>query len=92
METSKYDCPIVPNKRRCKGFVETDNLLAFDWDKTFKNIEKHPDGSYILINTGECIIMMLRTGFFDILEAENDDIIDKYANMIEEVVNNGISH
>lgn len=91
METSYYDCPIIPNKRRCKGFIEFENPLLLDWDKYFNNIDKHPDGSFFIINTGECNIMILKTGYFDILHAENDDVINKYVNIIEKVVKNGIS-
>lgn len=91
MDVKKYDCPITPGFRRCKVFVDYEEPLALDWDNYFDDIEKHPDNSYIIINTGECFIMILRTGYVDILQAKNDDVIDKYVKIIEEVINNGVS-
>lgn len=90
IEAKKYDCPITPGKRRCKVFIEHDEPLSLNWSKHFEDIEKHPDNSYIIINTGECFIMVLKTGYVDILQAENDDVIDKYVKIIEEVVSDGI--
>lgn len=90
MEASKYDCPITPGMRRCKLFIEHDDPIGLNWSKYFDNIEKHPDNSYIIINNDDCYIMVLRTGYVDILQAENDDVIDEYIKKIEEVISDGV--
>ena len=91
LEISKYDCPITPGMRRCKVFIDNVDPIGLNWKNRFKDIEEHPDGSYIMINTGECFIMILKTGYEDILQAKNDDVIDKYVNIINEVISDGIS-
>lgn len=91
VEAKKYDCPITPGMRRCKVFIDNDDPLGLNWEEYFSNIEKHPDNSYLMINTSECFIMILKTGYVDILQAKNDNVIDKYVKIIEEVVNDGIS-
>lgn len=90
MEANKYDCPITPGMRRCKVFIDTPQPLNLNWEKYFEKIEKHPDNTYILINTGECYIMILTTGYVDILQAKDDEVIDKYVNIIEQVVKDGV--
>lgn len=91
LEASKYDCPITPGMRRCKLFIEHDDPLGLNWEKYFDNVEKHPDNSFIIINNNNCYIMILNTGWVDILQAKNDDVIDEQLKIIEKVINDGVS-
>lgn len=88
IEANKYDCPITPGMRRCKVFIEHEDPLGLNWEEYFDKIEKHPDNSYIIIHNDDCYIMILKTGYIDILQAKNDEIIDKYIKIIKKVVEN----
>lgn len=91
MDTSIYDCAITPGAKRCKGFIEGINPVDLKWEEFFSNIERHEDESYLLIVTQECSIIILKTGWYDILQAENEEIVQKYIDIISEVIKVGIS-
>ena len=91
MDTRIYDCDITPGAKRCKGFVEGINPVELNWEEFFSNVERHQDGSYLLIVTPECSIMVLKTGYYDIIQAKNEKVVQKYIDMISEVIKSGIS-
>ena len=87
MEISKYDCPITPNKRRCKVYIEHEDLLGCDWEKYYDTVKRHDDNSYIIVENDDCYLLIMRNGYIDILQASDDEVIDENIKLIKRVIN-----